>query len=203
VGGLYLLLLVGYMYLSVRWARAHPELLPEEVLEGRPAGRPAARKIGTAVAAGMLIVLVSLLLVVAGSTVLVGSVKVLALRYGVPSDILAVTIVAFGTSLPEMVTSVTAVLKGHGELAVGNVIGADILNVLFVVGASSLAVPLHVPQTFFFLHLPIMTAALGVMAFYLYFTRGEHFHRWQGLPLLGVYAAYVVLLLIFLRSAVA
>jgi cation:H+ antiporter len=68
-------------------------------------------------------------------------VEVTALRIGIPKSIIAATLVAFGTSLPELVTAITAARKGHGELAVGNIIGADILNVLFVVGVSAAVTP--------------------------------------------------------------
>ena len=65
----------------------------------------------------------------------------MAERIGVPKHIISATLVAFGTSLPELVTAITAVRRGHGELAVGNIIGADILNVLFVAGVSASATP--------------------------------------------------------------
>ena len=71
------------------------------------------------------------------SHVLIPAIKIAAERIGVPASIVAATLVAFGTSLPELVTAVVASRKGHGDLAVGNVIGADILNVLFVAGASA------------------------------------------------------------------
>ena len=76
--------------------------------------------------------LFGILLVVASSVVLIPAVKIVAERVRVPESIIAATLVAFGTSLPEFVTAVTAARRGHGALAVGNVIGADILNVLFV-----------------------------------------------------------------------
>lgn len=183
-----LVLLAGYLYISVVWARQHPEILPDEAdvqVDPKSAG-------GVAGVSGLK-VLAGLALVIAGSNVMVGSVLELAQnRYGVDPDLLAVTVVAFGTSLPELVTAVTAVRRGHGDLAVGNVIGADILNILFVVGASATAVPLKVPIAFFQLHLPMMMLAMGLMAAFIY-TNKTTFKRWQGLPLLGAYVLFLVL----------
>ena len=87
-----------------------------------------------------------------------------ARRLSVPDSIIAATLVAFGTSLPELVTAIKASIRGHGELAVGNVIGADILNVLFVAGAAAAVTPgglLAGPQ-FFKILFPAMVFILLV-----------------------------------------
>jgi cation:H+ antiporter len=78
-----------------------------------------------------------IVLVIFSSKLLIPAVELTAIRVGIPQSVIAATLVAFGTSLPELVTAITAVKKGHGELAVGNIIGADILNVLFVVGSAA------------------------------------------------------------------
>ncbi|MDY6914430.1 MAG: sodium:calcium antiporter [Planctomycetota bacterium] len=191
VAGICFVALLGvYMYLSVRWAGKHPASTP---IRAKSPSACAHRLRASLV--NLLVLVVGLGFVIAGSRILIGSVCALSIRYGVPTDVLAVTVVAFGTSLPELVTAIAAVLKGHGQLAVGNIIGADILNVLFVIGISATAVPLKVPATFFYLHLPVMAAASILMAAYLFMTRAGRFHRWQGLPLLALYAGYYVLLL--------
>jgi len=180
-------LLAGYLALSIRWARQRPDIVSEGVSE---APKDAAGSgVATMLVAGLML-LVGLAIVAAGSNTLIPAVSVLAMRFGVPKDVLGATVVAFGTSLPEGVTAVTAVLKGHKELMVGNIIGADILNVLFVVGASSCAAELRVPPTFYALHLPAMMVVLVLLRVYI-FAPGKSFRRWQGLPLLIVYAAYV------------
>ena len=187
IGVLYLFLLGGYLCVSVRWARRHPAMVPPEA-RAAAAGVPRPRHAPMDFA----VMAVGLAMVVVGSDLLVGSAKELSVRCGVPPDVLAVTMVAFGTSLPELVTAITAVRKGHGEIMIGNVIGADILNVLFVVGASATAVPLAVDLNFFYLYLPAMMLVLGLMAAYI-FTSGKSFRRWQGLPLLLMYAAFIAL----------
>jgi len=121
-------------------------------------------------------------------------VTVLAERYRLPADFLGATVVAFGTSLPELVTAIAAIAKGHKGLLVGNIIGADILNVLFVVGLSSCAAELKVPPTFYYLHFPVMLSVLVLLRVFIQ-TGGATFRRWQGLPLLAIYVGYVAALL--------
>lgn len=156
----FLVLLATYLYLSVRWARdasGHVTAELEEIeKETGDASAP------TSVIAAKLFT--SIVAVVLVSHVLIPAIKIAAERIGVPASIVAATLVAFGTSLPELVTAVAASRKGHGDLAVGNVIGADILNVLFVAGASAAATPagLHASPDFFRILFPAMLAVLVV-----------------------------------------
>ena len=188
VGVVFLGLLVGYMLMSFRWAKTHPELIPPEARAQRDGKSFGAIALAGAVLAG------GLAMVIFGSDVLIGSVEVLCGRYGVPDHVLAVTVVAFGTSLPELATALAAIIKGHPELLVGNIVGADILNVLFVIGASATASELAVPSLFFYLHLPVMLLALLLLRGFVMTSR-ERFSRWQGVLLLLLYVGYVIVLL--------
>ncbi len=188
VGGLYLVLLIAYLYLSVRWSRQHPQILPTEAVK---AAGPTARNLRASL--GILAVLViGLALIVGGSELLLGSVREICFRLEVPPAVIAVTLVAFGTSLPELVTAIAAIAKGHRELLLGNIIGADILNVLFVIGASAVAQPLKVEPLFIWLLLPTMMLVL-ILFRLMIFTRGKTFPRWQGIPLLVIYVLFTVL----------
>ena len=189
VGIGFLALLAGYMYLSVRWARQHPEIISDEVSAEMKVDHKAARTAGN-----LLVLLVGLALVVGGSEVLIGSVKVVCQRYNVPEAVIAATVVAFGTSLPELATAIAAIAKKHPGLLVGNVIGADILNVLFVIGASATAVPLKVDPVFLWLLLPVMMLVLIMLRLYI-FADGNKFRRWQGVPLVLIYIAYIAAVL--------
>ena len=75
----------------------------------------------------------------------------------------------------------------------GNIVGADILNILFVIGASAVAAPLKVPELFFYLHIPVMMLVLLLLRTYI-FTSRDRFSRWQGVPLLAVYVGYIIVL---------
>jgi cation:H+ antiporter len=211
-GVMFTLMLVGYLWISVRWARQHPTgevpaaavaevdapALPSE--KGTP-GHPAAHGLGLLVGMG----LGGLLLVIAAGDVLVGSVTTVAERLQIPDAVIASTIVALGTSLPELVTGITAIRKGHPELLVGNVIGADILNVLFVIGFSALAAPLPLVETdaagsiipgggtILTVMLPTMLVMLIFMRLCIFAAvRRGHFSRWMGVPLVAAYGGYLV-----------
>ena len=204
-GFVLLLLLAAYLYVSVTWARQHPEpYASAETTE--PASGPSHER-STAVLTGLMAG--GLLLVVLSSRFLIGSASELAVRWGLSQVVIAATLVAVGTSLPELVVGMTAIIRGHKELLVGNVIGADILNVLFVIGASAAATDLpiidpaaRIPQIFLYLHLPFMIAMMLLfLGYILVAVRTGHFRRWMGVPLLVLYALYIVLLLALGQAA--
>jgi cation:H+ antiporter len=186
-----------YLWRNVRWARVHPHGEPFNQPDGatqiadNPPGRPVWMLAGLAV--------VGLLVVLPASRVFVACMIELADRWGVPQIIVAATIVSIGTSLPELVISVTSVRKGHGEVLVGNVIGANIMNLLFVLGASAIVAPLPLvdpeasrPALFVLLHVPFML--LTVALFYqcvAWMGRRATSHPAIGWLMLAIYAAYV------------
>ena len=199
VGFLLLVALAGYLWISVLWARVHPQgepfVVPEDldeeldgvILPHEHKPRRLAMLIG--------MVVVGFGLVIVSSQVVVSSVSALASQWGVPDLVIASTIVAFGTSLPELVVGITSIRKGHAELLVGNVIGADILNVLFVVGASAAASGLPIDNSLFlYLHLPTMLIILTMFRVFIFSAvKNGTFQRWHGVPLLVIYCLFVVL----------
>ncbi len=184
MGFIFLGLLGVYLYLTVVWARAST-ISDDDLLDEHDD-------------AGTLTVLLKLLggiLVVVGtSTILIPAVREAALRLHIPPGVIAATLVAFGTSLPELVTAVTAARRGHGELAIGNVIGADILNALFVAGAAAAVTPAGLPASpFFFKFLfPAMLIILVVFRIGI-FTSGPSLRRPFGIVLMAVYVAVTLL----------
>lgn len=136
--------------------------------------------------------ILGIILVIISSKILIPSVEITAIKMGVPQSIIAATLVAFGTSLPELVTSIMAVRVGYGQLAIGNVIGANILNILFVIGSSAAVTKdgLLVSTIFYKLQIPTMILALGL--FYM-FSKGKKgiITKFQGFIFLGVYIVYL------------
>lgn len=174
-----LVLLALYIYISIKWTRHENREEAATVAENPLASSRIPIFIKLAV--GIVIVIMS-------SKILIPAVQEAAIRMSVPNSIIAATLVAFGTSLPELVTAITATLKGHGELAVGNIIGADILNVLFVMG-SSLAVTkggLSVPPVFFTLYFPAMIFVLLLFRVGTIISK-THLKRSFGIVLLASY----------------
>ena len=197
VGFTFLALLVAYLFLSVRWARQHPQGEPLRDAEGEaPIGNSAGHSIGLLVG----LIVLGLSLVVVASHVLIESVMELARQLQIPEVVIAATLVAFGTSLPELTVAISSIRKGHPELLVGNVIGADVLNVLFVVGAAAVAAPLplqdpgaRIPDIFLKIHLPTMLLILFLFRGFIFrAVRRGGFQRWMGWPLVLIYAAYVI-----------
>ena len=185
VGLLFLVLLAGYMYLTYLWAKqgAGRAFAEDEIDLSELSSLP---KCWWQLIAGLVSV-------IAGARVLVAAASELAARLGMPEDVIAATIVAFGTSLPELMTAVASVRRGHPEIMVGNVVGADVLNCLFVIGAAAAARPLAIPPNFFTFHFPAMLVILYSFRGFIFMNRKGFFERWQGGWLLGVYIVYVIL----------
>ena len=142
----------------------------------------------------ILKLILGVVLVVLSSKILIPTVQETALRCKIPETVIAATLVAFGTSLPELITGITSAKKGHGDLAIGNVIGANILNILFVVGASASVTRggLAVEKNFFYLLYPSMLFMLLVLLLTLKFSK-DSLKRGVGLILLLAYLAFTVL----------
>jgi cation:H+ antiporter len=144
----------------------------------------------------VLRLLVGTLLLVFSSAVLIAAAQELAVEhFNVPIAIIAATIVAFGTSLPELVTALTAVRKNQGELAIGNVIGADILNILFVSGAAAAVTSkgLAVEPVMFRLQFPAMLIVLGLFRIGIFSAKSGKLSRPFGALLLLSYIAYLTI----------
>ena len=127
----------------------------------------------------------------------------IARSLGVSEVVIGLTIVAAGTSLPEVATSVVATIRGERDIAVGNVVGSNIFNALGIVGLSGLlaggALPVHPSLVTF--DVPVMIA-VAVATLPLFFT-GRRLSRWEGLLFLAYYAAYVAYLILGAQSVAA
>ena len=183
--GIGLLILLGvYMYMNLLWSRNHTEEDMGTDTESHETDAP--------LWLCWIMIAGGIAMVIAGARLLIPAASELALRLGVPQDVIAATMVAFGTSLPELMTAITAVRKGHPEITVGNVVGADVLNCLFVIGAAATARPLAVPPNFYLIHFPVMLVVLWSFRLFISANRGKIFPRWQGAWLLFLYLGYVI-----------
>ncbi len=153
---------------------------------------------------GMLVV--SALVIAVGADLLVDNAILIAERLNVPQTIISLTIVALGTSLPELVTAITSLMKGHGALSLGNIIGANIFNLVLVSGAAISINPFDVPAEATFLSknasfvfdIPLVFIVMGIMTIPTIIT--GKLRRWQGISLLCIYAAYCVLQFVVLPN---
>ena len=181
-GFLLLALLLAYLYVSVKWAGQ--QRAATEGGEGTGHGSAWVTLLKLVGALGLVVV---------SAHVVIPGVTEAAMRVSVPESVIAATLVAFGTSLPELVTAVTAARRGQGELAVGNVVGADILNVLFVAGASAAVTPvgLHAGGNFFSVLFPAMLFILIVFRIGIFVSR-DALRRAFGYVLLASYFVYLL-----------
>ena len=181
------LLLLGfclYAFLSVKFAgnEASEESGQEEARES--------------VQVALITMVVCAALLFFGSKLLVNGGQVIAAKVGVPSGVIAVTFVALGTSLPELVTAITSLIKGYADVSLGNIIGANTLNLLLVCGIPATIRGITIQQMNSF----YMTAPIGLLVMLvliLPFCFGKRGYRLQGAALLAIYGAYCVLQFLF------
>ena len=180
-GGFLLLIFGIFMYHSVKTAKAEPD--STEDFKPMPLAK-----------ALIYIVLGLAGLIIGGEMIVRGSVRV-ATELGVPDAIIGLTIVALGTSLPELATSVVAATKHNCDLALGNIVGSVSFNVFFILGTSALLRPLPAYEGII---LDGIMATLGAVLVWLGIisNRQHQLKRWHGALLLTVYAAYLTYRLI-------
>ena len=135
-------------------------------------------------------------LIAVGAKLLVDHGTIIATELGVPESVIALTFVALGTSLPELVTAITSLIKGHGSLSLGNIIGANLFNLVLVSGVSMTLMPFNIPEnntlaginTSLIIDIPVMFTVMLIMTVPT-LIRGK-LSRWQGFLLLGIYAGF-------------
>jgi len=141
-----------------------------------------------------VLILLGFFLLILGSRWLVNGAVIIAKTIGISELIIGLTIVAAGTSLPEVATSVVATIRGERDIAVGNVVGSNIFNILAVLGLSSIAAldGIKVSSTALHFDIPVMIA-VAVICLPVFFTRNL-ISRWEGMFLLGCYGGYIAYL---------
>lgn len=180
--GVVLLLIFSlFMYYTLKMAKNNTENQEEGFLP---------MKIWKAV----LLIAVGLVALVVGGKVIVINAVSIAQAFGVSQAVIGVTVVALGTSLPELATSAIAAFKKNPDLAIGNVIGSNIFNVFFVLGISAVIRPL---PSYSNLWIDASLAALGSLLLLLFVSTNRHkeLKRWQGAFFLACYGVYLVWLL--------
>jgi cation:H+ antiporter len=180
-----------YMVLTVRNGLANPDSAEEEEEEG---GKE------KALWQELLLLVIGAAVIAVGADLLVEHGQIIAIGLGVPETVVALLFVALGTSLPELVTTITSLKKGRASLGVGNVIGANVFNLVLVSGVAVSLAPFDVPCENLLLNtglnlslvfdIPVMLGVMSLMIFPAMINK--KLGRWQGLALLGIYAAFVV-----------
>ena len=187
LGFVLLAIFVVYMLITVRQGLKNPSEAHEDEEEG---GKP------KQLWQELLLLVGGAAVIAVGADLLVDNGTFIAQELGVPETVIALTFVALGTSLPELVTTITSLRKGHASLGIGNVIGANIFNLVLVSGASVALAPFKVPvgkllmgqNASLVLDIPVMLGVMLLLTVPALTTK--KLHRWQGIALLCIYAAF-------------
>jgi cation:H+ antiporter len=180
-GAALILALLVYLTLAVKKAREEQNAVRRELANAlsRPSGYTRKRT---------LLLLIGLAVLVAGGDLFVRGAVGIAEALEIPSSIIGLSIVALGTSLPELATSIVAAIRGHGDIAAGNVIGSNIFNVLSILGITAAITPLQA-EAVSFTDLGLMFAIM-MIALPLMFTQ-TRIQRWEGALLVAIYCGYM------------
>lgn len=137
-------------------------------------------------------IVAGILCIIFGGDLVVASARKIALQLGLSERLIGLTIVSVGTSLPELVTSVVAAKKGNVEIAVGNIVGSSIFNLLFILGASSMVVPILVEPALF-VDIIIMIVVTGIT---YYFSKSEKIDKKEGMILILIFIVYLMFVVV-------
>lgn len=190
-------ILLAYIYWCVRQTRRESSEVKAEFAREAPASKSP----GALLLVQISFMIAGLFLLGFGSQSLVGGSVFIATRYGVSELVIGLTIVAVGTSLPEVVTSIMAAWRGEREIAVGNVVGSNIFNILCVLGLASAVSPsgVEVSSAALRFDIPVMLA-VSIACLPIFFT-GNLVARWEGGLFLGYYIAYTTYLVLAATNA--
>ncbi len=184
MGFIMLAMFVAYMAANIHQMKNAPAEEHEEEEETMPLPRM------------LMLLVLGAVLIAMGANLLVDNGTLIAQALGVPESVIALTFVALGTSLPELVTAITSLIKGHSDLSLGNVVGANVFNLVLVSGVSVALAPFTVPQsaTIFgmnsslVLEIPVMIAVMVLLTAPA-MVKGK-LSRVQGVALLVIYAVF-------------
>lgn len=180
-----IVILVLLLYLMFRYKKEHPEENPVEAEEIPD----------FPLKSSMISFTLGLVLLVVSSKILVWGAVEIATAMGVSEIVIGLTIVAIGTSLPELAASVTSALRNHHDIAVGNIIGSNILNLLAVLSAASVISPIQLTGTILFRDYGAMTLMTLLLALFVVFPKKQRvIAKTEGLILLLCYIGYMVFL---------
>lgn len=185
---LVLLALFTWFVLKLKKSLSKTKLAEEEEVAEFIADFSTAKSLGL-MFFGLILLLISANLLVYGATGI-------AVAFGVSEVIIGLTVVAIGTSLPELAASVTSVLKGHHELAIGNVVGSNILNLLLVLPVPAFLAPLYIDAVVFWRDAGVMLLMTLLLTVFLVvkIKTGQKFGRFLGAVLLVLYLSYTAIL---------
>lgn len=180
-GIVFLLFFAAYLIYLFRMAKNDMDEAPEENTKQ------------TALPKAILFVIIGLAMIILGSNITVDAASKIAEMFGMDERFIGLTVVALGTSLPELFTSVSAARKGNADIAIGNIVGSNIFNILFICGISAIIIPIPFAQNFIFdMAIAIASAVLLTICCII---GKRQLRRWAGILMLVSYAAYFAVII--------
>jgi len=194
-----LMILIYIVYLSlVIWSERHliknklkPDYLEKERLDSvsfEPVESPR-KESSTPRDIGILLIGLIILVIAAEVTLL--SAHDISKEFNIPENVIGIVIVGFGTSLPELVADLTAIRRGSFGIAVGDILGSNICDILLATGSGAIIVNFNVPMIILVFDIPVLFLALSLVLYLLW--RDKTLKRWEGILLIAFYSVYVIL----------
>ena len=192
VGIVLLCIFIAYVVIQILMIRKQPKEEVQELVEENE------EKKDSSILKEIFLIVIGAALIAIGADLLVDNGSLIAKEIGVPESVIALTFVALGTSLPELVTAITSLVKGHGSLSLGNIIGANLFNLILVSGVATTISPFIVPaskmvfgiNSSLLIDIPIVFIVMGLMLIPA-LIRGK-LSKWQGIVLLVIYLAFTI-----------
>lgn len=192
VGIVLLCIFIAYVIIQILMIRKQPKEEVQELVEENE------EKKDSSILKEIFLIVIGAALIAIGADLLVDNGSLIAKEIGVPESVIALTFVALGTSLPELVTAITSLVKGHGSLSLGNIIGANLFNLILVSGVATTISPFIVPaskmvfgmNSSLLIDIPIVFIVMGLMLIPA-LIRGK-LSKWQGIVLLVIYLAFTI-----------
>lgn len=188
VGAIFIALLAAYIIYTYRTEKVDPNA--SGALHSAEAEQVPALSLSWPLAA--LLALAGIGVLVVGAYLLVDGAIQIARGYGISETIIGLTVVAIGTSLPELATSIVAAMRKEADVAIGNVVGSNIYNILGILGVTALVQPIAMPPEIMAFDIWVMLAAAVLLV--VFALSGLRINRWEGGLLLAGYAAYIAYL---------
>lgn len=192
VGIVLLCIFIAYVVIQILMIRKQPKEEVQELVEENEEQKD------SSILKEIFLIVIGAALIAIGADLLVDNGSLIAKEIGVPESVIALTFVALGTSLPELVTAITSLVKGHGSLSLGNIIGANLFNLILVSGVATTISPFIVPaskmvfgiNSSLLIDIPIVFIVMGLLLIPA-LIRGK-LSKWQGIVLLVIYLAFTI-----------
>ncbi len=189
-GLVFLSIFVIYLFITVMQMKKTPETVSADDMSKSSEEKPLWKH--------LLLLIIGAVAIAFGAKLLVDNGTLIAQALGVPDSVIGLTMVALGTSLPELITAITSLIKGHSSLSLGNIIGANIFNIVLVSGTAITIHPFAIPaektiagmNSSLVVDLPVMFTVMAILC--LPALIKEKLYRWQGILLLSIYLSFTL-----------